>query len=272
MIEILGEPFFLRILLVGLLVSVTCGVVGTWIVVMRMSSISGAVSHAAFGGVGLGYLLGWNPMLAAALFALASGLGIGIAYRRFRSSLDSLMSILWPVGMALGILFVALTPGYAPDLTSYLFGSMLYVPWAWVALVGALDLLVVGIVLLFFREFQAVAFDEEFAEVAGIHVDRAILLLLAMAALCVVTLIRVVGVILAMALLTLPAEIARRWTETLPSMMILATFVGAACTVGGLLVSYVLSARYGLSLPPGPIIILCSAGLYLFSALRSSPR
>ncbi|MEE8310955.1 MAG: metal ABC transporter permease, partial [Candidatus Binatia bacterium] len=165
MLEALSLPFFQRVLAAGLLASVACGVIGTYVVTKRITSITGGLAHASFGGVGLGYLLGFNPMLGAAGFGLVSGVAIGIAYRHMRSSLDMLISTVWAVGMALGILFVALTPGYAPDLTSYLFGSLLFVPWEYVGLVALLDTVIVATVLLLYKEFKAVVFDEEFAEV-----------------------------------------------------------------------------------------------------------
>ena len=224
MIDALGEPFFQRVLLAGLLASVACGVIGSLVVAKRISSLSGGISHAAFGGVGLGYLLGFDPTLGAALFGVVAGVVIGLAYRRVRSGLDMLISMVWAVGMALGILFVALAPGYAPDLTSYLFGSLLLVPWQYVAWIAAVD---------------------------------------------VVVLMRVVGVILAIALLTLPAATSRQWTRSLPPMMLGATAVSAACTLGGLLLSYQLADAAAISAPPGPLVVLIAAALF---ALSSSLR
>ena len=269
MIEALSLPFFQRVLLAGLLASVACGVIGSLVVAKRISSLSGGISHAAFGGVGLGYLLGFDPTLGAALFGILAGVVIGLAYRRVRSGLDTLISVVWAVGMALGILFVALAPGYAPDLTSYLFGSLLLVPWKYVAWIAAVDVLVLVGVGLLFKELQAIAFDEEFAEVVGLPVEALFLGLLALTSLAVVVLMRVVGVILAIALLTLPAATSRQWTRSLPPMMLGATALSAACTLGGLLLSYDLSDRASISAPPGPLIVLLAAALFaLSSALR----
>jgi zinc transport system permease protein len=246
MLEALTLPFFQRVLLAGLLASVACGVIGTYVVAKRIASLSGGLSHAAFGGVGLGYLAGFAPILGAAGFGLAAALLIGIAHRRFASGLDTLISMVWAVGMALGIAFVALAPGYAPDLMSYLFGSLLFVPWEYVAVVAALDAAILVSVLLFHRFFEAVCFDEEYAEVAGVRSERFFLALLALAALAIVTLIRVVGAILAIA-------------------------ICAASTAGGLLLSYGLSEAFEISIPPGPLVILLAATVYLASAaLRST--
>jgi zinc transport system permease protein len=264
--DALLEPFFQRVLLAGLLTSVACGVLGTWVVAKRMTSMAGGLAHAAFGGVGLGYWAGIPPMLGAATFGVAAGVLIGLVYRRLHSGLDTLISTVWAVGMAVGILFVAITPGYAPDLLSYLFGSLLFVSWDYVLLVAALDLLILVVVARVFRDLQAVAFDEEFAEVVGVPVERRLLLLLALTSLAIVTLIRVVGVILVIALLTIPAALARHWVEDLRRMMALAVAVSASCTTAGLLLSYTASDAFGWSLPPGPLIVLLAVALYGASA------
>jgi zinc transport system permease protein len=261
-LEALDYPFFQRALLAGLLASVACGVVGSYVVVKQMASISGGLSHAAFGGVGLGYLLGFSPMLGATIFALASGAGIGFAYRRIQSGLDTLIAITWALGMALGIVFISMAPGYVPDLMSYLFGSILFVPTGYVVMIFALDLLIVGVVARFFREFQAVAFDEECAQVMGVRVELTFQAMLALTALAVVTLIRIVGVILVIALLTIPAATARQWNKSLASMMVAASAIGAFCTTSGLFLSYALSDSAGLEIPPGPLIILLAVALY----------
>lgn len=276
MIEALSLPFFQRVLAAGLLASIACGVIGTYVVAKRITGITGGLAHAAFGGVGLGYLLGFSPMLGAGGFGLVSAIVIGLAYRRMRSSLDTLISTVWAVGMALGILFVSLAPGYAPDLTSYLFGSLLFVPWDYVWLVAALDVVIVGTVAALYKEFRAVVFDEEFAEVLGVPVEPLFLLLLGLTALAVVTLIRVVGVILAIALLTVPAAIARQWSDSLARMMVIAVTISASATAAGLFGSYWLSASMDVSAPPGPLTILVATALYGLSSLirttQSRPR
>jgi zinc transport system permease protein len=232
-----------------------------------MSSITGGLAHAAVGGVGLGYLLGFNPMLGATVFGLLSGLGVGVAYRRLGSALDTAVSMFWSAGMALGVMFVALAPGYAPDLTTYLFGSILFASWSYVLGVALLDLIILAIVWLLYRPLEAVSFDEEFSDVVGLPVDRLLLILLALVALSVVTLIQVVGIILGIALLTIPAEAARPWSSTLRRMMVLATAVGASCATLGVLVSYTLSDRFAVSVPTGPLIILLCLIVYGLSRL-----
>ena len=233
-----------------------------------MSSLAGGLAHAAFGGVGLGYWLGFSPMTGAALFGVAAALGIGALERRAGASFDVWVSAAWALGMALGILFISLAPGYAPDLLTYLFGSLLFVPWEYVAVVAALDALILLCVWLFYDSFRAVCFDEEFAEVAGLPAERLSLGLLALTALAIVTLIRVVGIILAIALLTLPAAAARRWSHRLGHMMAIAVALCATAITGGLLLSYALSDAFDASVPPGPLVILVATALYAVSALR----
>jgi zinc transport system permease protein len=261
-VEALSLEFFQRIVIAGLFASVVAGVVGTFIVVKRMSSVTGGLAHAAFGGVGLGYLLGFPPIFGAAIFGLASGLGVGIAYRRLRTAMDTSISMVWAAGMALGVIFISLAPGYAPDLTSYLFGSILFASWEYVATIAVLDGVVLLTVTLLFNPLKAVSFDEEFAEVMGLPVDRLLLLLLALVSLSVVTLIRVVGVILAIALLTVPAATARHWTSSLHVMIALAVTFAASATLIGLFGAYGLGAAYDVSLPSGPLIILTSVTGY----------
>lgn len=270
MLEALQYPFFQRALLAGVLASIACGVVGTYVVVKRMASISGGLSHAAFGGVGLGYLLGIDPMISGTAFAVMSGLGIGLAYRRMQSGLDTLIATMWAVGMALGILFVSLSPGYAPDLMSYLFGSILFVPMRYLYWVIALDVVILVVVVLLFKNLQAVAFDQEFAEVMGVPVQAMLLILLGLASLAVVTLIGVVGVILVIALLTIPAATAQQWAISLKRMMVVASVLGAFCTVLGLFLSFWLSDAFDINVPTGPLIILIAVAVYgASSAARS---
>jgi len=270
MLEALEYPFFRRALIAGLLASVACGIVGTYVVVKKISSISGSLSHAAFGGIGLGYLTGFDPLLGAAGFSLASSVGLGIAYRRARASMDTILAMFWSFGMALGMLFISLTPGYAPDLMSYLFGSLLFVPPDFLYLAAALDVAIVLATVLLFKEFQAVVFDEEFAEVIGIPVTMIVHVLLGLIAIAVVVLIRVVGVIMVIALLTFPAAIARHWCSRLAPMMGVATLISATVTTVGLIGSWWLGSAVDIQVPTGPLTILIAALFYGLSSLARS--
>jgi len=192
-----------------------------------------------------------------------------LAYRRLGSALDTLIAMVWAVGMALGMLFIALTPGYAPDLTSYLFGSLVLVSRDYIFLIAGVDLVVLVTVAVLFDHLRATAFDEEFAEVAGEPVEGLFLILMGLTALTVVSLIRIVGVILVIALLSLPAAIAQQWSQDLKRMMVLAVLVSAFCTTCGLFLSFWLSEIWGLDAPAGPLIVLLAASLYgLSNALK----
>jgi zinc transport system permease protein len=271
-IEAFTQPFFQRILLAGLLASVTAGLVGTLVVVERMSTVTGGLAHAAFGGVGLGYLAGFDPLLGAGAFAVAAASGIGLAHRRLGTAFDTSISIVWSVGMALGILFVSLSPGYAPDLMSYLFGSILFATWDYVVLVAVLDLVALATIGLVFDGLRAVTFDEEFAETRGLPVDGLLWVLLTLIALSVVTLIRVVGVILAIALMTIPAATAQRWSRSLGATMGWAAAISAGSTVVGLLASYGLAVAFDVSVPSGPLVILVATAVYAVAHLYPGAR
>ncbi len=270
MFEALEYDFFRHALYAGLLASIACGIIGTFVVVKQISSISGGLSHAAFGGLGLGYLLGFSPVLGAAVFCLVCSFIIAIAYRKKHQTLDTLISMVWSIGMALGVLFISLAPGPVPDLNSYLFGSILFVPKTYLVFVAALDLLLLGVLRIYFRELQAISFDEEFAEVTGVQVGPLFLLLLALTSLVVITLIRVVGVIMLIALLTLPAVTARHWSEGLKQMIVLASAIAAFSTTAGLFLSYGLSESFAAKVPTGPLIILLAAVCFGFSHILRS--
>lgn len=256
MLEVLGFEFFRNALLAGVLASIACGIIGTYVVVRRMVSVSGGISHAAFGGVGLGYYLGIDPLLGATVFTVATALGMGALEIRARQQMDTIIGAVWAAGMALGILFVYLTPGFAPDLFSYLFGNILLVPRGDILLMAVLVAIIVAIVGLFYLEFQAVTFDPDYARVMNLPVERLSLLLLVLVALTVVMLIRIVGIILVIALLTIPAAISRLYTGRVWSMMLLATGLGALFTLIGIGLSYV------LNVPSGATIILVSTAAY----------
>ncbi len=250
MLEALQYEFMRNALMAGLLAAVACGIVGVYVVVKKIVFISGGIAHASFGGIGLGYFLGINPIVGALFFSLASGLAIGGVTRRTRLPEDTAIGILWAVGMALGIIFIGLTPGYAPDLMSYLFGNILTVPMSDILLMLALDAVIIGIVVALYKEYLILSFDEEYGTAIGMPVEKLYLLLLGMIALTVVVLIRVVGMILVIALLTFPAAMARQFTHNMKTMMLLSVLFGFLFTFGGLWLSYV------LKLPSGATIIL----------------
>jgi len=256
MITILSFEFFQNAIIAGLLASITCGIIGSYVVVKKMVALSGGISHAAFGGIGLGYYAGIDPILGAIVFSLASALGMGMISLHARQHLDTLIGAIWAIGMAIGILFISLTPGYAPDLFSFLFGNILLVPMGDLLIMAILALLIVIVVIACYQVLLAVTFDEEYAMVLNIPVNIIYLLLLGLIALTVVMLIRIVGIILVIALLTLPAAISREYCSRLKNMMVLSVGVGILVTTGGIFLSYF------LDVPSGATIILLAAGLY----------
>ncbi|AGB50302.1 ABC-type Mn2+/Zn2+ transport system, permease component [Methanomethylovorans hollandica DSM 15978] len=257
MIEILQYDFMRNALFTAILVSIACGIIGVYVVVKKIVSISGGISHASFGGVGLGYFLGINPLYGLIPFSLFSALAMGLVSKRAKMSEDTATGILWSLGMAIGIVFINLTPGYAPDLMTYLFGNILTVSTSDLYVMLALDALIVVIVYVFYKEFMAMCFDEEFASVIGVPVERMYLLLLCLIALTIVLLIKVVGIILIIALLTMPASLSAHYTHNLRNMMYLSMFFGAFFSITGLSLSYL------LDIPSGATIILVMAGVYI---------
>ena len=259
MLELFQYQFMQRALIAAVLVSISCGVVGSYVVIKKIVSLSGAISHAAFGGVGLGYFLGVNPVLAAIPFSIISAISIGGVKQITNISEDTAIGILWSVGMAIGVIFINLTPGYAPDLFSYLFGSILTVSNTDLYIMFVLDLVIIAIVFLFRREFLAVSFDEEFSNVVGLHALLVYMLLLALVALSVVVLIKVVGVILIIALFTIPAAISKQYTYNLRNLMILATILAIILTSLGLILSFI------FNLASGATIVMVLAAAFLIS-------
>ena len=251
-------------LLAGIIASVACGIVGSYVVTRRITYIAGGVAHCILGGMGAARYLhavrGWTwlePLHGAVVAAVAAALIIGLVSLRAREREDTVISALWAIGMAVGILFIARTPGYYEDLMSYLFGNILLVSRENLFLIGGLDILVVAVGLLFYNKFLAVCFDEEFARLRGVSVEFYYLLLLCLTALTVVVLVTVVGLVLVIALLTLPVAVAGHFASRLWQMMLLATAISAALTTAGLAMSY------GPELPPGATTIALAGGLYL---------
>lgn len=258
----LFEHSFLQIaLLAGLLASIGCGVIGTFVVVKRIAFMAGGIAHSVLGGMGAALYYGIDPLLGALLAAIIAALLIGAVRLQWKAQEDTLIGALWAIGMAIGILFIAKTPGYATDLMSFLFGNILLVPPRELKLMAGLDAGLLLIVALGYRQFLAITFDEEFARLRGVPVAFFYLLLLCLVAVTVVLLIQVVGLILVIALLTLPAAIAGHYVRGLASMMLVATVLGCLFTTLGLGLSY------QMDLPAGSIMILCAGVVYVVSAM-----
>ncbi|MDP1552339.1 MAG: metal ABC transporter permease [Methanobacteriaceae archaeon] len=263
MFEILQYQFMQNAIIAAVLVSVACGLVGTYVVLKRIVSISGGISHAAFGGIGLGYFLGINPIITAIPFSILSAVFMGGISKKVNISEDTAIGILWSLGMAIGIIFINLTPGYAPDLFSYLFGSILTVPTSDLVIMLLLDIIILLMVILFRREFAAISFDEEFAQAVGMRSDLFYMILLALVALSVVVLIKVVGIILIIALLTIPSAIARQFTYNLPRLMILSIFTGIVLTMSGLWLSYIFDISSGAT-----IVLMLGMAFFVLTGIK----
>jgi zinc transport system permease protein len=251
-------------LLAGLVASIACGVVGSYVVARRITYIAGGIAHAVLGGMGIARYLNvaWGysnliPLHGAVAAALLAAIIIGWVSLRARQREDTVISAIWAVGMAVGVLFIAKTPGYSEDLMSYLFGNILLVSGSNLYLVVALDVLVVGVGLLFYNKLLAVCFDEEFARLRGVRVEFYYLLLLCLTALTVVVLVTVVGLIMVIALLTLPVAVAGHFVSRLWQVMVLAAALSAVLTTAGLAVSYT------PELPPGATTVALAGALYL---------
>ncbi|NES83598.1 MAG: metal ABC transporter permease [Moorea sp. SIO2B7] len=259
MIEALQFDFMKNALSAGILVSIACGIIGTFVVINRIVFISGGITHAAYGGIGLGYFLKFNPVFGAIIFSLAAALGMGVVQRHTKQRTDTIIGVIWALGMAIGIILIDLTEGYKADLMSYLFGSILAVPKSDLLIMLILDTIIVALVVLLYKELLAISFDENFAIVRNVPVEGIYLMLLCAIALTVVMMMRVVGLIMVIALLTMPAAISGQFVKDMKQMMVLASILGIIFTTTGLWLSYF------LNLSSGATIILVSGIAYFLS-------
>jgi len=248
MLEALQFDFMQNALMAGLLASVICGIIGTLVVVNRIVFISGGIAHASYGGVGLAFFLGLPVLPVTTGFTLLAAFIMAMVTLRARERADTVIGVIWAAGMALGIILLDLSPGYNVDLMSYLFGSILAVPRTDLWIMAVLACLVFVVVAAFYRGFLVMSFDEEFARSRGVPVDFLYFALIAMVGLSVVMIIRVVGLILVIALLTIPPFIAERRTRSLGSMMAVSILLSAVFTVTGLMVSYMADITSGASI------------------------
>lgn len=256
LIALFNFGFFQNAFTAALFASITCGIIGTYIVSRRIVFISGGITHASFGGIGMGYYFGFDPIAGAIAFGILSALGIEFFTKKADLREDSAIAILWSLGMALGVIFIFLTPGYAPNLMSYLFGNILTVSKGELMYLLILGLFVIGFFLIFYRMILFVSFDEEFALTNNAPVRLFNALLISLVALTIVLNIRVVGIILVMSLLTIPQAIANLFTKRFDVMILFSIAFGFLGSVSGLIISYI------YDIPSGAAIIFTLIILY----------
>jgi len=277
--DALQFSFMRNALIAGVLVSIACGIVGTFVVTKRIVFISGGIAHAAYGGIGLGYYVNYSllpvlfansasfsnnrpgswPLIGAILFSLLAAVIMGLIQRRTRQRADTVIGVLWAIGMSVGIVFLDISEGYKVDLMSYLFGSILAVDRVELVIILVLDLVIIALTALFYKELIAISFDETFATVENVPVDAIYIGLLCLIALTVVMMMRVVGLIMVIAMLTIPAAIAGRFFKNMKLMMVGAIVLGILFTLVGLWISYTWNLTSGAS------IILVAGFAYLIS-------
>jgi zinc transport system permease protein len=264
LIEALTTHRFLQhAILAGLLAAVGCGVIGTYVVVKRLGYLAGGIAHAVLAGMGIARFYHKPLLLGAVIAAIIAALLIGWISLRAKQHEDTLISSVWAIGMAIGVLFIARTPGYNVDLMAYLFGNILFVSGEQLLVMACLDVLILAVVALFYKQFLAVAFDEEFARTRGIHTKVFYMLLLCLVALTVVLLIQVVGLILVIALISLPPTIAAAYARSLTGIMFVSSLLSGLFTTGGIMLSY------QPDLPAGATIVVLAGACFLFSTIIS---
>lgn len=256
--------FMRSALLAGLLVSVACGMVGTLVVLNRIVFISGGIAHAAYGGVGLAYYFGFDPTLGAVLFSVISSLAMGWVHRKSHARSDTIIGVMWAIGMAVGIIFISLSPGYKADLMSYLFGSILAVSNLDLALMLAIALIALVFILFFYRTLLAMSFDESFTTVRNLPITAIYLGMITLIGLTVVISMRVVGLIMVIALLTIPPALANLFLKNMKQIMLASVAISVFFTTVGLILSY------ALNLPSGAVIILLMATAYVLALVGQS--
>ena len=264
MLEILQYDFIQNALIAGVLISIAAGIIGSLVVVNKITFLTGGIAHSSYGGIGLAIYLGIPVLFGATVFAVLTAILIAIITLKNRTRIDAIIGMMWASGMAIGIIFVDLTPGYNVDLMSYLFGSIIAVSSEDILYMTVLDIFIIGIVVYFYKEILAVSYDSEFATLRGINVKFFYTLILILAALCVVAAIKAVGLILVIALLTIPTYLAESFASRLSSMMILSSILATIFTISGLVVSYAYDISSGASIIMVAVLVLGVVKVFRF--------
>lgn len=255
--DLLNYQFLQNALIVGILTSVVAGIIGVVVVEKKMIMIAGGIAHASYGGVGLGYLLGFTPMIGAFIFSIISAFSVGFLKRKGGTEKDIIIGLFWSLGMALGVVFIALMPGYPPNLSSYLFGSILTATRGDLLFLSLLTIFVVIIFIIFFNNWKAYLFDKEFAYIRGVSTTFLEYLLLFLIGVTIVVLIRSIGIILCLSMLIAPAAAAKLLFSRLEQRILAAVVFGFIFNLIGLFISYC------SDLPSGGVIVIVSVLSYL---------
>jgi len=264
MIEALQFEFIRNALIAGLLASVICGIMGTLVVVNRLVFLSGGIAHTAYGGIGLAFYFGWPYLPTTIGFSIFAAMLIAGISLKAKHRADTIIGVIWSMGMAVGIILLDLTPGYHGDLMSYLFGSILTVPASDLLIMSIISVFMMILAAYYYQDLLAMSYDEEFAQIRGVPVRGLYLGLICMLAVTVVLVIQVVGLILVIALLTIPPYIVEKHAKSLRQMMIGSGGLGMVFTTTGLFLSYAFNLTSGAS------IILVSCAAFLISLLIPS--
>ncbi|MEA3289442.1 MAG: metal ABC transporter permease [Campylobacterota bacterium] len=259
MLEILEYQFIQNAILAGLLVSFASGIIGSLIVVNRMVFLAGGIAHTAYGGIGIAIYFGLPIFLGASLFAVAAAILMAFITLNQKDKIDTFIGLIWAVGMAIGIILVDLTPGYNVDLISYLFGSILAVSDEDIYYMSSLLGIIIFVITFWYRDILAVSYDSQYAALRGINVKLFYTVILVLSALTVVVAIKVVGLILVIALLTIPIYIAEKISNSLAGMMIRSGILSSIFTLAGLWLSYNYDLTSGAS-----IIMVSAVSLLIF--------
>lgn len=270
--NILEYSFFQNALIGSVLASIVCGLVGTYIVTRRLTFICGGITHASFGGIGIGVFLGINPIFSAMIFSVLSAFGIQWLSRRGNVREDSAIAVFWAFGMSIGILFCFLAPGFVPDLPSFLFGSILTIESGNLWLLAALCLITLFLFTAYYRTIVSTAFDPEFARSQHLPVSLIEYTMMALIAMTIVSTLRMVGIVLAMSLLTIPQMTANLFTYNFGRIAAYSILIGCIDCVMGLALSYWLNVPSGASIIFVSIVIycLCKAIKYVLKQLNKS--
>jgi zinc transport system permease protein len=260
MIELITNYQFIRYALVVLVfASVVCGIIGVIIVQKKLTMMAGGIAHSAYGGVGLGYLLGVEPLITAAIFSAFAAIVISFVKEQSHINTDVVISMFWSFGMAMGIIFIGMLPGYPPDMNTYLFGNVLSVTNVDLILITVLTFIIVVFFIIFFDDYQAYLLDEEYSMIMGINNKFLNISLMLLISLAVVVLIKVVGIMMVIAMLAIPAAIANIYSKKLKNRMVIAIVSGIMINLIGISISI------GSDLPTGAVIIVTGIVIYIIN-------